>query len=138
MTYLLNNYFLKRLDFEFIKKSKIKIVNILVNVSKFISVHEATVMLISCWLVNIFGDVGDKNDQICHQHRAIYSKHIFISQRINANRQISCELTWRTSPVKFLIRRMLYNLSRLDLYIGNDCPGIEINSVKARQRLILS
>ena len=48
MTYLLNNYFLKRLDFEFIKKSKIKFVNILVNVFKFISVQQATVMLISC------------------------------------------------------------------------------------------
>ena len=33
---------------------------------------------------------------------------------------------------------MLYNLSRLDLYIGNDCPDNELNSVKARQRFILS
>ena len=37
MTYLLNNYFLKIPDFEFIKKSKIKIV--LVNVFKFKSVQ---------------------------------------------------------------------------------------------------
>ena len=47
MTYLLNNYFLKRPDFEFIKKSKIKIVNILVNVFKFISVQQADFMLIA-------------------------------------------------------------------------------------------
>ena len=63
-------------------------------------------------------DVGDKNCQICCQDRVTYSKHIFISWCTNANRQVSCELSWRTSPVKFFIRRMLYNLSRLDLDIG--------------------
>jgi len=54
MTYLLNNYFLKRPDFEFIKKSKIKIVNILVNVFKFKSVQLAHFMTVGesfCMLV---------------------------------------------------------------------------------------